>query len=390
MPSSPVPLMPIDKMLDIMKPITCILLLLSVLTAIACHKPEPAPQSDEPFIDSVCLYRPGDYGSANWRIPAILCLDDATLLAVNDKRKYNESDLPEDIDIVYRRSVDKGDLWSEPQTLIEGQGRGKGYGDPALVQCANGDVLCLFAGHNGYFASTVADPICVYMYRSTDRGRTWSDTVNLTSVVWDATSGYHGAFVASGNGLRLRQGPHAGRILFAAAVLRNGQNVSDNYVIFSDDNGYTWQRSQRAFAAGDEAKLIELTDGTVLISVRRSGARGYNHSTDGGMSWGTQGTWPEMTVNACNGEMLRLDDTTLLHSIPNSMQRENVSIFTSNDEGQSWHSPVLMCAGPSVYSSMTLLDDGTIGFYVEKNPSGACELWYYRFNREWLEGNRGR
>lgn len=382
--------MPIDKMLDIMKPITCVLLLLSVLTATACHKPEPAPQSDEPFIDSVCLYRPGDYGSANWRIPAILSLDDGSLLAVNDKRKYNESDLPEDIDIVYRRSTDHGDSWSEPQTLIEGQGRGRGYGDPALVQCANGDVLCLFAGHNGYFASTVAAPICIYMCRSTDCGRTWSDTVNLTSVVWDATSGYHGAFVASGNGLRLRRGPHAGRILFAAAVLRNGQNVSDNYIIFSDDNGHTWQRSQRAFAAGDEAKLIELTDGTVLISVRRSGARGYNCSTDGGMNWGTQGTWPEMTVNACNGEMLRLDDTTLLQSIPNSMQRENVSVFTSNDEGQSWHSPVLVCAGPSVYSSMTLLDDGTIGFYVEKNPSGACELWYYRFNREWLEGNRRR
>ena len=85
-----------------------------------------------------------------------------------------------------------------------------------------------------------------------------------------------------------------------------------------------------------------------------------------------------MTVNACNCDMLRLNDTTLLHSVPNSMQRENVSIFTCNDEGRTWKSPVLVCAGPSVYSSMTLLPDGTIGFYVEKNPSGACELWYYR------------
>ena len=371
-----------------MKPITYALLLFAALTATACNKTEQPAVLDEPFIDSVCLYRPGDYGSANWRIPAILCLDDGTLLAVNDKRKYNETDLPEDIDIVYRRSSDRGRTWTDPETMIAGTGRKQGYGDPALVQCANGDVLCLFAGHNGYFQSTVTDPICVYMCRSTDRGRTWSDTVNLTTVVWDAASGYHGAFVASGNGLRLQRGPHAGRILFAAAVLRNGQNVSDNFVIYSDDNGHTWQRSQRAFLAGDEAKLMELTDGSVLISVRRSGARGYNHSTDGGETWGAQGTWAEMTVNACNGEMLRLDDTTLLHSIPHSMQRENVSIFTSNDEGRTWHSPVLMCAGPSVYSSMTLLDDGTIGFYVEKNPSGACELWYYRFNRRWLEEHR--
>lgn len=351
-------------------------------TRVVCEDPDATSQ--ESFCDSVCLYRPGDYGSANWRIPAILCLDDGTLLAVNDKRKYNETDLPEDIDVVCRRSFDRGQTWSEPQTIIEGQGHGMGYGDPALVQCANGDVLCLFAGHNGYFQSTAAEPICVYMCRSTDRGLTWGDTVNLTSVLWDASSSYHAAFVASGNGLRLSRGTHAGRVLFAAAVLRKGQNVSDNYVIYSDDNGHTWQRSERAYAAGDEAKLMELTDGSVLISVRRTGARGYNRSADSGVTWGTQGTWTEMSVNACNGEMLRVDDTTILHSVPNSMQRENVSIYTSNDEGASWHSPVLVCDGPSVYSSMTLLDDGTIGFYAEKNPSGACELWYYHFNREWL------
>lgn len=358
-------------------------LLVAILLASACRIPMPQPE--EPFIDSVCLYRPGDYGSANWRIPAIICLDDGTLLAVNDKRKYNESDLPEDIDIVCRRSTDKGRTWSEPHTLIEGQGRGKGYGDPALVQCHNGDVLCLFAGHNGYFQSTDANPICVYMMHSTDRGLTWGDTVNLTSVLWDASSSYRGAFVASGNGLRLKQGPHAGRLLFAAALVRRNEWVSDNFVIFSDDNGHTWHRSQMAFQGGDEAKLMELSDGSVLISVRRNGARGHNLSADGGETWGQQGLWNEMTVNACNGDMLRLDDTTILHSVPNSMQREDVSIFTSNDEGRTWKSPVLVCAGPSVYSSMSLLPDGTIGFYAEKNPAGACELWYYRFNRAWLQ-----
>lgn len=356
----------------------------AITLLVACKKPADNPVPEEPFIDSVCLYAPGDYGSANWRIPAIICLDDGTLLAVNDKRKYNETDLPEDIDIVCRRSSDNGRTWSEPQTLIEGQGRGKGYGDPALVQCQNGDVLCLFAGHNGYFQSTDADPICVYMMRSTDRGQTWGDTVNLTTVLWSASTAYRGAFVASGNGLRLKRGPHAGRLLFAAAMVRRSEWVSDNFVIYSDDDGLTWHRSQMAFRGGDEAKLMELTDGSVLISVRRSGARGHNRSTDGGETWGSQGLWNEMTVNACNGDMLRLDDTTLLHSVPNSMQREDVSIFTSNDEGQNWHSPVLICSGPSVYSSMTLLKDGSIGFYAEKNPSGACELWYYRFNRAWL------
>lgn len=374
--------------------VNILIAVLMLLTAVACHKPgETVPvdttsgvsEPAEPFCDSVLMYAMGDYGSQFWRIPALLCLDDGTLLAVNDKRKYSYHDLPQDIDIVYRRSYDRGRTWTDPETLIAGTGIGKGYGDPALVQCANGDVICAFAGHNGYFQSSVSNPICVFMCRSTDRGLTWSDTVNITPVVWNSSSVYHAAFIASGNGLRLRHGSHAGRILFAASLLRNSTNVSDNYVLYSDDNGYTWQRSKRAFSAGDESKLMELADGRVLISVRRSGERGWNISDDGGVSWGTQGTWPEMTVNACNGDMLRLDDTTLLHSVPNSMQRSDVSIFTSNDEGLSWHSPVCLINGPSVYSSLTLLDDGTIGCYVEKGPDTGCDLWFYRFNRAWLE-----
>ena len=210
---------------------------------------------------------------------------------------------------------------------------------------------------------------------------------NITSVIWgadDEGNDYHGAFIASGNGLRLERGPHAGRILFVAALCRNGNNVSDNYVIYSDDNGQTWRRSQRAFTLGDEAKVIELTDGRVLMSVRRSGARGWCVSEDCGETWGGKHYWDEMQTNACNGEMLRIDDTTLLHSIPNSMERRNVSVFTSNDEGATWHSPVSLFDGPSVYSSMTLLPDGTVGAYIERNPDGACELWYYRFNMAWL------
>lgn len=359
-----------------------------MFTAVACRKPSDYPAAtEEPFCDSVCLYRPGDYGSAKWRIPAILCLDDGTLLAVNDKRKYNYRDLPEDIDIVVRRSADNGRTWSEPETIIEGRGYKCGFGDPALVQCQNGDVLCVFAGGNGYWASSVADPISVYAMRSTDRGHTWTGPEDITSVIWNGST-HHGAFVASGNGLCLRRGAHAGRVLFAAAACRNTGNQSDNYVIYSDDNGHTWQRSTQAYNLGDEAKLMELTDGTVLLSVRRNGARGYNRSADGGATWGNQGTWPEMQANACNGEMLRVDDTTLLHSIPNSMRREDVSIYESNDEGYTWHSPVLMVDGPSVYSSMTKMSDGSIGLYVEVGPDTNCSLYLYRFNMAWLRARQ--
>ena len=366
-----------------------LLLFLSSCTKIICEEPDRQPPVSDTMFET-CLFRPGDYGSANWRIPAILCLHDGSLLITCDRRKYNETDLPEDIDIVSRRSTDGGRTWSEPVTIAEGTGYKHGYGDAAIVQCNNGEVVCVFVGGNGLWASTEIDPQRSYVCRSSDGGQTWSQPEDITAQLWGSQAtnstcrNYKGSFFASGNGLRLTRGEHAGRIMFAAAMVRkSGGNVLDNFVVYSDDNGHTWQVSDMAYQGGDEAKLMELVDGRILISTRQNGARGFNHSSDGGATWGTQGRWNEMTTNACNGDMLRVkaqdrgDNINLLmHSIPNSMQRENVSIFLSYDEGNSWQDPTLLFDGPSVYSSLTLLPDGNVAVFLEKNPSGACELWY--------------
>lgn len=335
---------------------------------------------------AVRLFAPGDYGSKNYRIPAVCTLPDGTLLAVNDRRKNNEGDLPQDIDIVCRRSTDAGHTWSEPQYIMQGTGYKQGYGDAALAVCANGDVLCAFCGHNGFWQSNEEDPELIMVCRSTDGGRSWSEPHDITRLVWGSEAlgegrNYKGGFIASGNGLRLQHGAHKGRIIFVAALCRKAENVPDNFTIYSDDNGESWQVSELAYSGGDEAKAIELTDGSVLMSVRQQGARGWNISHDGGATWGRQGTWPEMTTNACNGDMLRwgegTEQTMLLHSIPNSMQRENVSIFASYDEGKSWQDPVTVWAGPSVYSSLTMMPNGkSIGIYYEKTTERGCELWF--------------
>ena len=379
-----------------------ILLALMTLSAMfGCNKPEPIvpdPPEEEPIVYyEQCLYRPGDYGSTNWRIPAICCLSDGTLLTVCDKRKYNESDLPEDIDLVVRRSLDNGRTWSEPQTLAEGTGRKHGFGDAALVECANGDVVCVFVGGNGLFQSTQSDPIRSYVCRSSDKGVTWSEPEDITFQLWGDQAirpqcrSYEASFFGSGNGLRLTRGTYAGRIMFAAAMKLQNNNRLDNFVVYSDDNGLTWKVSKMAYQGGDEAKLMELVDGRVLISVRQSGARGYNYSTNGGLTWGTQGRWECLTANACNGDLLRIAATDrgdscniLLHSLPNSMSREKVSIFVSYDEGETWQDPLLLFDEPSVYSSLTLLKNGSVGVLLEENPNGACEIWYQNWPREMI------
>ncbi len=341
------------------------------------------------------LYAPGDYGSRNWRIPALMSLPDGSLLAVNDKRKYTETDLPEDIDIVARRSTDNGRTWTEPVNIAVGQGYKKGFGDPALALTSGGDVICVFVGGNGLWASTPEDPQCSYVSRSSDGGVTWTAPENITSVLWGVNAAnpqcrqYSYSFFGSGNGLTLKKGKYAGRVLFAAAM--GPAKHLNNHAVYSDDGGVTWNVSDLAFEGGDEAKMVELSDGRILMSVRRTGYRGYSLSDDGGVTWHSQGLWPEMNTNACNGDMIRYPASAhggtdmLLHSIPNSMDRRNVSIFCSYDEGKTWCSPKTICPTKSVYSSMTVLSDGTVGIYVEENPEPEdCSLWFMNFSMDWL------
>ena len=98
-----------------------------------------------------------------------------------------------------------------------------------------------------------------------------------------------------------------------------------------------------------------------------------------------------MSTCACNGDIIRLHAHTgqgktqsvLLHSITNSMKRENVSIFVSYDEGKSWCKPRTICPGMSAYSSLTLLPDGSIGAYTEEASPEGYELWYINLPFDW-------
>ena len=378
-----------------MKGITLPAWVLSTLTLMAfgCKKEPSQPNNPtplEPYYEQ-CLFAPGDYGSANWRIPAIRVLNDGSMLCFTDKRKYNQGDLPEDIDIVVRRSTDQGRTWSEPFTLAEGTGRKQGFGDCAVVQSADGTVVTAYVGGNGLWQSTEADPDRSYIQISHDGGLSWEPRRDITAQLWGSTSSrgqnYKGAFFGSGNGLILTKGEHSGRIMFVTAMVRKtGGNILDNFAVYSDDNGETWHISQRAYSGGDEAKVVQLNDGSVLMSIRQSGARGYALSRDGGETWEPQGRWNDLSTNACNGDILRYNDSILLHSLPNSMNREKVSIFISRDEGQSWQLAKQLSTYPSCYSSLSLLPDGRIVCYLEedRNSDGNYELYYQCFTLDWL------
>ena len=118
------------------------------------------------LITRTVIYRPGDYNSTNYRIPAIITAKDGSLVIATDKRKHNIDDLPEDIDILINRSTDGGRTWSEPYTLVEGQGVGKGFGDCALVHTHDeGGLLAAFVGGTGFWQGRPETPQRTYIAR---------------------------------------------------------------------------------------------------------------------------------------------------------------------------------------------------------------------------------
>ena len=347
-------------------------------------------------LQRIVLYRPGDFDSQFFRIPAVITAKDGSLVAATDRRKFSNGDLPEDIDIFLNYSTDDGLSWSEPQFLAIGTGTGKGFGDCALAHTRDeGGLITVYAGGVGLWQSTPEEPQRIYCRRSTDNGLSWSPAVDITHYLYgsDCTDPvrrqWRAAFCASGNGLLTS----TGRILFVAAV-REGEAYSlNNYVLYSDDNGETWQCSQRASVGGDEAKVVELRDGRILMSIRHQGERWFNISEDGGITWrDTVFTTNFPTAPACNGDMLRYDredgTSVLLHSLPLGDKRENVAVMISHDEGKSWSLGRVIVPYSAAYSSLCILPDGTIGMYVEEDPHGGdrYEMVFYNFTLEWLEG----
>lgn len=356
--------------------------------------------SDAP--ERTVLFNMGDYDSQYWRIPALVTAADNSLVAVVDKRGSSLGDLPNTISIMSRRSTDNGKNWSEPVVVAQG-GNGKTYGDPAVVlDKKTGNLICMFVGDQGLWNATPYNRQGIYVSKSTDNGVSWSEPVAITDQVYANHSSWYAGFAGSGHGLCLKDG----RLMFVLAIRATSATgvPLHNYAIYSDDGGDNWTLSTNAATtAGDEAKVVELENGDILMSIRNpsKGNRIFCKSTDRGQTWGKAYFETELKDPACNGDIIRYSYSTdegsegksrLLHSLPESTTtRENVTIYLSEDDGETWPIKKRLVDGYSAYSSLTVLSDGTIGALVEEGKwdsnlpgENGFQLVFYRFTMDWL------
>lgn len=334
------------------------------------------------------------------RFPNVVVARDGTVVATWGSHR-----------IRVRRSEDGGRTWGPEIPVGEGI-----HGGGAIVDERRGDLL-IFAHpeHPPRDGSTAPRTV----YRSTDDGKSWDETD--TEFAEDA-AGFVPSLHMCEHGVTLSHGPHAGRLIRPARVY---QPTPDRYAtaIYSDDGGQSWRASGPFPLDGTgEGALLELSDGRLLYSARRSffpdgepfrPERAFAFSDDGGQTWHDPWYSDEVpdgpryrgeerrgsNYNAHFGMMsgfarLPIEGRDVLvysNADHDGHERIRLTVWASFDGGATWPVKRLIDEGPSAYSSLVAGQPGTPseGWIYLQYEHGNEEAQYAgatiaRFNLSWL------
>lgn len=358
------------------------------LSAAAQEAPQIAYEDPVSGAYRSLVFNKGDFNSGFYRIPAIVTMPDGNLVAVADKRINTLYDLPGEIDVVCRISSDGGRTWGPYITVAQHDSIG-GFGDPALVYDSRRKQLVVICTHgNGLWQET---PGHISVVTSADGGHTWSEPLDINDQIWAQvpTEGKITAtsmFATSGDALQLRDG----RLIFVLVTRIAGRDTFPCYAVYSDDGGRTWKISDNPVTEdGDETKILQLADGTLLASIRNrySGNRGLSLSTDRGRTWTLQTPFGLHDV-ACNGDFITYNykgTDYLIQSLPDGPWRDNITLYASSDGGRTWPKTYRVSAGPGAYSAFTIMPDGNLGVLTEEGVHDVDErhnqgyrIWFTR------------
>jgi len=361
-----------------------------------------ARQSGTPRVDvDVDVFRAGENGYHTYRIPSIIATRSGALLAFAEGRRAGAGDAG-DIDLLLRRSTDRGATWS-PMRVIGDNGANT-FGNPCpLVDRDTGTIWLLSTQNQGtdrekdILAGTSAGSRTVWVMRSDDDGVTWSAAAEITSSVKPA--GWTWYATGPGIGIQTR----AGRFVIPANHAEAG--IHRSHVVTSDDRGKTWKLGASADEGTNESQVVELSDGRLMLNMRNHPPRPGNQpnyrlvatSADGGKTLSRAQDDPALIEPPAQASLIRFtrrpahDRDRLLFSNPASTRRERMTVRVSQDEGATWPIARVIHDGPAAYSSLVVLADLSIGLLYERGASSPYErITFTRFTLEWLSDGKDR
>ncbi|MFJ6167940.1 exo-alpha-sialidase [Micromonospora orduensis] len=349
-----------------------------------------------------------DGTSASVRIPGMAVTNNGTVLAVADARINGSYDLgggTNNIQIAMTRSTDGGRTFDQPRIIHAPATTSEGAGDPSLlVDRRTGTVYCFYtyspkpgisfwSGSSGL--NTANDPNSLHLQyiTSRDNGATWSAPVELNPTIKLPT--WQQAFFSSGHGIQTSTGR-----LIQPFVYRDAAGLTQTANVYSDDNGATWKRGGPAGGNINESKAVERGTGAIVQNMRHNSTRSrfYSTSTDGGATFGPATASALLTDPLCNADeisYLRPSElgtngapvrtrTALFSNNAAPAARNDLTVRLSTDDGASWPARALVKPGGAGYSTMAVLNDGTIGNLYEVGNTGG--IFFARFTLDWVKG----
>lgn len=363
----------------------------TVLPGSRAAEPDPVETPKDYAIGEVArLASPGLAGFKCHRIPALTTATNGWIIAAWDGRPETCQDAPQANSIVYRISKDGGKSWTPIQTALAGTpGANKvGFSDPSFVVDRTTGTIFLFSVKSfdaGLFQShlgtdpTARNILHAHVVESHDNGQTW---VNPRTITDQVTQGHDDQwftrFASSGEGIQLRYGAHAGRLIQQYAVANAGSTSLMAVSVYSDDHGATWKPGAPSEGSADENKVVELSDGRLLLNSRTQGTAGQRLeaiSYDGGQTWGPfRHNW-DLTDPRNNASIIRAYPNApqgsararvlLFSNADSSSARANGTIRVSYDDGFTWNEGKVFESGDMAYSTLHALNDGTWGLLYE-------------------------
>ena len=344
----------------------------------------------------VDVFVSGTEGYHTFRIPSVARTADGTLHAFAEGRLTNRSDPGgTHIDLVYKRSTDGGKNWSalvlldrNPDTDVDNLQKDRTAASNAvtLVDRTN-DRLWLF---DTRLVDRKLGSFQAWALYSDDSGVNWSPPQRIRVPRYELP-GSSDIYPNLGSGIQMR----SGRLIAPATRRTSGKTQS--FALYSDDHGAEWHAGEVVTGAVNEAQIVELSDGRLLMSVRPNsgGNRLATLSSDNGEHWTTPAPlFPSTRVAEAIERYTRQGENSasrnrLLHTIPAGGPlgaRSNLEIRISYDEGVSFGISRKVYAAYAAYSDLVNIDSDQVGILWERgNTTGYQFITFTLVDRAFLE-----
>jgi sialidase-1 len=349
------------------------------------------------------VFSSGKDGYATYRIPAIIDLPNGDLLAFAEGRVNGSNDFG-DINIVAKRSHDKGLTWTALQTVVDVDSLQAGNPAPVVdltdPAYPNGRIIVFYNTGNNHENEVRKGKGLreVWYIASTDNGHSWSKPVNITTQThrpkqpainnaYNFKEDWRSYANTPGHAIQFSDGRYKGRI-FVAANHSTGEPTADAtdysaHGFYTGDHCVTFRIGATVGRPGsNESMAAVLGNGKLMMNSRNQRAdtmaRIVSLSSDGGATWDTTFIDGALPDPICQGSILTIGNTkgkaiVAFCNAASRIHRDSLTLRISFDDGHHWQKSYLLDNGTgkpdedaTAYSDLVKISDNEIGVLYER------------------------